>query len=92
MGKAKIGEWLWRFLAVAMMFAVAWAVWIFYQIHPPALITHAAFEAAASAHARQNSQGLIAPASAAERPGEAPKEPAINAGRLKLSDSLSEKK
>jgi hypothetical protein len=85
MGKARISEWLWRFLAGGMLFAVGWSVWIFYQINPPALITAAAFEAAAKANAKQNAQGrIVQPA--------APREPPINADKLKFSDTLSETK
>ena len=91
MGKVKISEWLWRFLAGVMLFAVGWSAWIFYQINPPALITDAAFEAAAKANAKQNAQGrIVAPAlPVAPAP---PKEPPINADKLKFSDTLSETK
>lgn len=91
MGKVKIGEWFWRFLAAVMLFTVAWSLWILYQINPPPLIKIAAFEAAARANvnARQNSKGVIAPAIAVKPEAEAPKEPPINADRLKFSDSLS---
>ena len=105
MGKAKIGEWLWRFLAAVMLFAVSWTIWIYYQLNPPALFTAAAFEAAANANAnaKQSTQGVIAPAAAPELQKEpaikepaikepAIKEPPINADRLKFSDSLSDKK
>lgn len=71
MGTARIGEWMWRFLAGVMAFAVGWSIWIFYQLNPPALITDAAFEAAAKAKSkgRQNTQGAISPA--ASSPAEA---------------------
>jgi hypothetical protein len=92
MGKAKFGEWLWRFVAAVMLFAVGWSIWILYQIHPPALITNAAFEAAARANAKQSAQGIIVRARSPALPTEPPREPPINADRLKLSDSLSEKK
>jgi len=93
MGKAKIGEWLWRFLAAMMLFAVGWTVWIYYQLNPPALVTDAAFAAAAKAKANagQSTQGVITPAAAPDAPKEA-KEPPINADRLKFSDSLSDQK
>ena len=88
MGKAKIGEWLWRFLAAVMLFAVGWTIWIYSQLNPPALITAAAFEAAARAKvdARQSTHGVIAPAAPAAEP---PKETAVDAGKLKFSESLS---
>ncbi len=91
MGKVRIDEWLWRFLAAVMLFTVAWSIWILYQLNPPPLIKIAAFEAAARANvnARQNSKGVIAPAIVVKPAKEAPKEPPINAERLKLSDSLS---
>ena len=106
MGKAKIGEWFWRFLAGVMLFAVGWTIWIYTQLNPPALVTDAAFAAAAKANADkagQSTQGVIAPAvvpDAAEAPKESkepmeskdPKVPPINADKLKFSDSLSDKK
>ena len=58
----QIGEWFWRFLALVMIVATAWVCWIIYQINPNPLVTHAAFEAAASARASQASKGVIAPA------------------------------
>jgi len=101
MGKAKIGEWFWRFLAGVMLFAVGWTIWIYTQLNPPALVTDAAFAAAAKAKANSNTgqstQGVIVPAAAPEAPPEPkeskePKEPPINADKLKFSDSLSDKK
>jgi hypothetical protein len=65
-----------------MLFAVGWALWIFYQLHPPMVVTGAAYEAAAKAKANQTARGLIQPAA---RPLEAP----ANPGKLKLSDSLT---
>ena len=89
MGKVKLSEWLWRFLATVMLFSVGWAMWIFYQLNPPPLIMNAAFEAAATAKANagQNAQGVILhPAGSA--PAE-PKDPPINADKLKFSDSIA---
>jgi len=66
MSKTKVGEWLWRFLAVVMMFSVAWTIWIIYQLNPPPLIMNAAFEAAAKAKGKgasaehQSARGVIA--------------------------------
>ena len=87
MGKLGISEWLWRFLAAVMLFAVAWSMWIFYQLNAPPLITDAAYEAAAKANAKQNAQGVIAPAVAAEP--QVAKAPPINADKLKFSEDLS---
>jgi hypothetical protein len=90
MSKVKISEWLWRFLASVMVFAVGWTLWILYQLNVPPLITTAAYEAAASANARQNAKGVIVPASAPAAPvPEADKEPPINADKLKFSEELS---
>ena len=78
MSKVKIGEWLWRFLAVAMMFSVAWTAWIIYQLNPPPLIMNAAFEAAAKAKAKappaekQSAHGVIAPSGGADGAAKAP--------------------
>ena len=72
MSKTKIGEWLWRFLAIVMMFSVGWTMWIIYQLNPPPLITNAAFEAAAkakmkgTASEKQSAQGVIAPSGGAD--------------------------
>ena len=68
MGKVKISEWLWRFLASVMLFSVGWTMWIFYQLNPAPLITDAAFAAAAKAksNAQQSTHGVIAPATGAE--------------------------
>jgi len=99
MGKAVIGEWFWRFLAAVMLFAVGWTIWIFTQLNPPQLITPAAFEAAAKAKVdpAQSAQGVIVPAGGTEAAKdvstdaakEAPKEPPVNAEKLKFTDSLS---
>jgi hypothetical protein len=78
MSKAKISEWLWRFLAGAMMFSVAWTVWIIYQLNPPPLILNAAFEAAAKAKIRnspaegQSAQGVIGPSVGPDGAAKAP--------------------
>ena len=88
MGKAGLSEWLWRFMASMMLFAVAWSMWIFYQLNPPPLFTNAAFEAAAKANAKQNARGVIAPA-AAQAVSVVAKEPPINPDKLKFSETLS---
>lgn len=101
MDKVKISEWLWRFMAAVMLFAVGWTLWIFYQINRPSIVTYAAFQAAAQAKAKagQSTQGVIAPAGGSPpdpaavpaQPAEpaVPKEVPINADKLKFSDSLS---
>lgn len=89
MAWAGLSEWFWRVMALVMLIAVAWSMWIFYQLNPPPLVMNAAFEAAARANAKQNARGTIAPAVAA--PAAAPKEPPINADKLRLSDSLTDR-
>lgn len=115
MSKVRVGEWVWRFLAIVMLFAVGWTMWIIYQLNPPPLIMNAAFEAAAKAKGKeargekQVTTGVIAQsgaaASAPAEPGAsspaemrtppaaqapmAPKEPPINAEKLKFSDSIT---
>ena len=104
MSKTKLGEWMWRFLAIVMTFSVAWTVWIIYQLNPPPLIMNAAFEAAAKAKVKgspaekQSSSGVIAASSAAEAaskaaaasaPAEAPKEPPVNPEKLKFSETIA---
>lgn len=100
-----VGEWIWRFLAAVMLFAVGWVAWIAYQLNPPMLVTTAAFEAAAKARASQNASGTITPRPEAEAPKPeadaakpepeapaaeaAPKEPPVNLEKLKLSESIT---
>ncbi len=91
-------EWFWRFLAVVMVLAVAWVVWVALQISPTPLATQAAYEAAALARAGRNSRGTIKPAgepapaaapAAAEKPAPAAsKEAPVNVEKLRLSDSI----
>jgi hypothetical protein len=83
----KVSEGFWRMLAAVMLFAVGWALWIFYQLNPPLVVTHAAFEAAAKAKASQTAQGVIQPAPKPAAPP--PAEPPVDLGKLKLSESLS---
>ena len=78
MSKIKLGEWLWRFLAIVMMFSVGWTVWIIYQLNPPPLIMNAAFEAAAKAKGKsatpekQSAHGVITPSAGTGAAAKAP--------------------
>jgi hypothetical protein len=97
-----VGEWFWRFLALVLLAAVGWVVWVIYQISPQPLVTEAAFKAAARAKAAsQDAKGRITPAPppvaaapepapkpAAETPPPAPKEPPVNVERLRLADTI----
>ena len=83
MSKTKLGEWMWRFLAIAMTFSVVWTVWIIYQLNPPPLIMNAAFEAAAKAKGKapgsekQSAHGVIAPSGGADAASTASEAPAV---------------
>jgi MSHA biogenesis protein MshN len=55
-------EWFWRIFAGLMVVAVAWVLWIAYQLQPKPLVTDAAFRAAESAR-----RSPPAPAAAAEK-------------------------
>ena len=48
---ASVGEWVWRFIAMAMVFALGWMAWVIYLLNPPPLVTPLAFEASARARA-----------------------------------------
>lgn len=52
MHKPAISEWMWRFIALAMLVIVGWMAWVLYQLNPPPLILDAAFQALASARAK----------------------------------------
>jgi cytoskeletal protein RodZ len=71
-GRKLVGEWFWRFLAVVMLVATGWVLWIAYQINPPPLITAAAYEAAAKARAARSVQGVITTAPQPKEPAVAP--------------------
>jgi len=47
------GERLWRFLALVMVCALGWMIWIMYQLDPPPLVRNAAFQAFANARTRE---------------------------------------
>jgi hypothetical protein len=85
----KVGEWFWRFLAVVMVAAVAWMLWIFHQLNPTPLVTAAAYEAAAKAGARQSAQGMIAPPPVPAADAAPGKEPPVDMEKLKFTDSLA---
>jgi hypothetical protein len=78
-------EWFWRFLAAVMLFVVGWVIWIAIQISPRALVTPAAYEAAAHANAR-SAKGLIVAAPQGKAvPGP---QPPVNVEKLRLSESI----
>jgi hypothetical protein len=84
------GDWefLWRFIAVALLFALGWVVWIALQIHPPPIALPAAYEAAAKARANRNAEAQIRSADTAPAARSAPREPPVNVEKLKFSESI----
>ncbi len=84
------GDWefLWRFVAVALLFALGWVVWFAFQIHPPPIALPAAYEAAAKARANRNAEGRIRGAATAPAARPAPREPTVNVEKLKFSESI----
>lgn len=69
----QIREWLWRFLAAAMLVTIAWMGWVIYLLNPPALVTSAAFEALAKSRSNSNqNSGVITPAAPAHSPAAVP--------------------
>ncbi len=54
--RVRLSEWMWRFLALAMLATVGWMGWVLYQLNPPQLITNTAFEAFAKSKASRSSQ------------------------------------
>jgi hypothetical protein len=72
MSDIRVSEWVWRFLALTMLFTVGWMLWVMYQLNPPPLITNAAFEALLTAKGNQfqkpSAQGAIQPSAASEAP------------------------
>ena len=82
--KSAIGEWVWRFMAFAMLLMLGYMAWVIYLLNPPPLIMQAAFEASAKAKAQSNiaqkttAEGVIAPA----RPAEAAVAPAKPAAEV----------
>jgi MSHA biogenesis protein MshN len=59
-------EWFWRIFAALLTVAVAWVIWVAYQLYPPSLVTDAAFRAAESA------RRSVPPAPAAAVPAAVP--------------------
>jgi ketosteroid isomerase-like protein len=85
--ESMVGEWVWRFVALALLAMVGWLGWVIYQLNPNPLATAAAYAASANANKSQpdassknSAGGVIAPAPkpapvAAEAPKAAPAEP-----------------
>lgn len=55
-------EWFWRAVAVLMLIAAAWTLWVVYQLQPRAVATELAFRAAESSRQRAASAPAPAPA------------------------------
>lgn len=90
------GEWdfLWRVIAVALLFEIGWVVWVAIQINPPPIALPAAYDAAARALAARHVEGQIRSADPAPAAAPAPtvpalpREPPVNVEKLKLSESI----
>jgi hypothetical protein len=84
------GDWefLWRFIAVAMLFEIVWVVWIAIQINPPPIALPAAFAAAAKARANRNVEAQIMSPDRAPAALTAPRGPLVNVEKLRLSESI----
>jgi hypothetical protein len=76
-------EFLWRFIAVAMLIETGWVIWVAIQINPTPIALPAAYEAAARALATRNVEGNIKGADPAP-----PREPPVNVEKLKFSESI----
>lgn len=61
MSNLRLSEWMWRFLALAMLFTVGWMGWVLYQLNPPPLILDDAFRAFAKARAMAMGKDSPAP-------------------------------
>ena len=74
MVNTRIGEWMWRFLALSMLVMVAWMAWVLYQLSPPQTVLKSAYEAFSAAkvnelqNPKQTVQGTIATVSASGEP------------------------
>ena len=83
--KSAIGEWVWRFIAFAMVLMLGYMAWVIYLLNPPPLIMQAAFEASAKAKAQSNlaqkttAEGVITPAKPAVPVAAVPATPAAEA-------------
>ncbi len=90
MSNGGLSEWMWRFLALALLFAVGWLMWVVYQLNPPPLILNAAFEALTSAKAKEyqfqkpGAQGVIKSSAGSE---EVPKPAAPAASAASAEES-----
>ncbi len=65
-------EWFWRIFAFLMMVAVAWVLWIAYQLQPRPLATDAAFAAADSARSKASPAPVVVAVPPAPAPAPAP--------------------
>src|SRR5688572_21675199 len=83
-------EWFWRILAGLMMLAVAWVLWIAYQLQPRQLATDAAFAAADAARSKPNPAPPVAAApTPAPAPAAAPAPPPAPIATFKLAGQIS---
>ena len=62
--RAAVSEWFWYVMAVLMLFAVAWIIWLAWQLNPRPVVTELALQ-----------QKPVAPAAAPKAPAAAPANP-----------------
>jgi MSHA biogenesis protein MshN len=78
------GEWFWRVVAMLMLFAAAWTVWVIYQLQPRSVATELAQRAAEGTRRRAPPAPVAVPAaapapSAAQPPTQPPAPPTADA-------------
>ena len=76
-------DFFWRFMAMAMLFAVAWVAWVVWQLMPRPIVTELAYQSQRAKPAAASSTSDPAPAlQAAAVPPPAPKAPAVPAPKV----------
>ena len=66
------GEWFWRVVAMLMLFAASWTIWVIYQLQPRSVATELAQRAAEGTRRRAPVAPAPAPAPAAATPAAQP--------------------
>jgi MSHA biogenesis protein MshN len=62
------GEWFWRVIAMLMLLAAAWTIWVIYQLQPRSVATELAQRAAEGSRRRAPATPVATPAPAAVHP------------------------
>lgn len=66
------GEWFWRVVALLMLCAAGWTVWVIYQLQPRSVATELAHRAAEGTRRRASAAPVTVPASPAAQPPSQP--------------------